>query len=239
MATDLRDLLGVGLYSIPEAARLIGVRSDKLRRWAEGYTFPGRRTEGHSEPVIVAQLKSPGDLSVLTFNDLIELHFVSMFRAQGVSMPVIRAAADNARKLFQTTHPFAVERFDTDGKRIFATLTEAARRPSGIPQGRWMSELDKGQIVFERMVRPFLKKLDWDRREARRYWPLGKDRRVVLDPSRAFGHPIDAETGVPTFALYQAFQGQQDEEAVADWYRIDVAAVRDAIEYEQSLLVAA
>jgi hypothetical protein len=30
---DTRNLLGVGIYSVPEAARLTGVTSDAIRRW--------------------------------------------------------------------------------------------------------------------------------------------------------------------------------------------------------------
>jgi hypothetical protein len=131
-----------------------------------------------------------------------ELHFVKLFRTEGVTMSTIRRAALAATELFHTDYPFAVKRFDTDGRRIFATLAERAGGEKHV-----VEELGKGQIVFDDFVRPFFRKLEYrGEAEALRYWPLGADRRVVLDPAREFGAPIDAETGVPTFALFDAVQ---------------------------------
>ncbi|MFQ5809752.1 MAG: hypothetical protein ACE5JM_09060, partial [Armatimonadota bacterium] len=69
-----------------------------------------------------------------------------------------------------------------------------------------------------------------------RYWPLGRKKRVVLDLQRAFGKPIDAETGVPTFVLYQASQSGEPRDRIAAWYNVPLAAVSRAVEYETSIL---
>jgi hypothetical protein len=40
--------------------------------------------------------------------------------------------------------------------------------------------------------------------EITRWWPLGKQRSVVLDPQRSFGAPIASGSGIPTATLVLA-----------------------------------
>jgi uncharacterized protein (DUF433 family) len=225
-------LLGAGLYSLPEAARIIGTNPRTLRQWAKTYRYTARGVTYTHEPVIYRYLEDEG---VLTFLELIELYFVRLFRSAGVSMPVIRKAAQAAAQRFDTPYPFAVKRFDTDGTSIFATLSDQ-------PGDHLLTEdLARGQYAFTEMVRPYFRKLDYrGNAEALRFWPRDHDGRIVLDPRRQFGAPIDAETGVQTRALYDAVtagRGQSFEE-VARWFEVPVAAVEAAVDYERSLVAA-
>ncbi len=226
--SDLSAYLGVGLYSFPEAARLIGVESRTLRRWAKEYAHIDRGAVRQHISVIPRHFGTDSD--ILSFLELIELLFVKTFRAEGVSMQAIRKAADRAAEMFQTPYPFAVKRFDTDGKYIFATLQEEATDLELI------EELGKGQLAFDRVVKPLFRRLDYQT-DALRYWPMEHTGRVVLDPKRAFGKPIDSETGVPTEVLYNAVnaEGGQSLEKVAAWYEVPVEAVTAAVKYETSL----
>lgn len=221
-----KSYLGVGLYTYPEAARIVGVSPAKLRRWATEFTYRLDSRHYQNKPVIRRYFE---DEPVLTFLEVVELLFIRLFRDEGVSMPTIRRAAERAAERFRSDYPFAVERFDTDGKHIFATLCdEAASR-------RDVEDLERGQLAFERVVRPFFRKLEY-RGDALRLWPRDRDGRVVIDPVRRFGKPIDAESGVPTSVLYQATlagNGTSIEE-VASWYEVSVDAVKAAVDYEQS-----
>lgn len=233
LAINSDPAVGVGLYSYPEAARITGIPAAKLRRWVSQYRRRGVRGETVSIPVIHRHF--PEDTHVLTFLELVELLFVNLFRSGGVPMGVIREAADEASRTFDTSYPLAVRRFDTDGRRIFATLSSRSR------DERILIELGKGQAVFETVVRPFFRRLEYrGEGEALRYWPLERQGRVVLDPRRAFGQPIDSETGVPTRVLYNAVNagGGQSLDAVAWFYGIPVEAVQAAVVYEQSLQAA-
>jgi uncharacterized protein (DUF433 family) len=225
--------VGVGLYSFPEAARIIGVNPPKLRRWVSAYRRTDRGAEYLGRPVISRHFK--GEEHVLTFLELIELLFVKLFRTEGVSMAVIRKAAEEAARRFGTPYPFAVKRLDTDGKRIFATLKERSC------EERVVVELGKGQLVIDTVARPFFRKIEYQGAgDALRFWPLDRAGRVVLDPGRAFGQPIDAETGVPTRTLYDAViaGSGQSPEIVARWFGVPLDAVQAAVDYERSLLAA-
>jgi uncharacterized protein (DUF433 family) len=211
--------VGVGIYTVPDAARLVGVEYQKLRRWIGD-------ERGH-DAVIQRQFPDEG---IVTFMELMELHFIRLFRREGVSLQTIRRAACEAARKFRTDHPFAVKRFDTDGRSIFATLT------SRETDEHVVEELKHGQLVFEQIIRPFFRKIEYDT-EGTRYWPMEVTGRVVLDPARRFGHPIDSETGVPVDVIIDALRadGGQDARVVARWLEVPLEAVEAAIRFEKSL----
>ena len=217
------NYIGTGLYSIPQAARLVGTSTSKIRRWTR---------QGEA---LLKRKFSPSD-DLLSFVELMELQFIKLFRDEGVSLSTIRKAAKAAARKFHTDYPFAVKRFDTDGQRIFATLKSQAKPRNKI----LIDELDRGQLVFEQLARPFFKKLEYPSRVddfPSRYWPLGRSGRVVLDPTRGFGQPIDSTTGISTKTLSDAVRagGGQDSAVVADWFGVPVDAVTAAVRFEATL----
>jgi uncharacterized protein (DUF433 family) len=207
--------LGIGLYSIPEAARLLRAHPQRVRRWIQP-------EEGLIPRVFDAEERT------ICFLELMELHFVKMFREAGVSLQTIRRAATTAAKRFETPCPFAVHRFDTDGRTIFAALIDAERDAS------LLEDLRRGQYVFDDIVRPFFKKLEYDTSDAVRFWPQDITGRVVLDPRRRFGKPIDSPTGVPTISLFHAIEAGEDAATVASWFAVPVAAITAAVAFEKS-----
>jgi len=116
------NLVGVGLYTVPEAARLTRVAPAKIRGWISGY---GGRAKDDRAPIIHRQIPMIGGKPALGFLDLIEVRFVSWLVGKGVSWRTIRLAADRARAELHHEHPFALARFHTDGKAIFLETQEA------------------------------------------------------------------------------------------------------------------
>lgn len=208
--------VGVGLYGLADAARLLHVAPSTLRSWLSptGGLVPRRL---------------PAEERTITFSELMELHFIAMFRSEGVSLQTIRLASAATAARFSTDYPFSVKRFDTDGRTVFATLTDEEQDRIVI------EDLKRGQYVFERIMKPFFHKLEFrGARDVARFWPMEKRGRVLLDPRRKFGRPIDAETGVPTRAIYNAYRaaGRQDERMIAKWFDVPLQAVNAAIAFE-------
>jgi uncharacterized protein (DUF433 family) len=72
------------------------------------------------------------------------------------------------------------------------------------------------------------------------WWkPLGDDRSVVVHPARAFGAPVALPSGIRTRVLYGSYRAEQSHEVVARWYDVTVEAVKDAVEFEESIRRAA
>ena len=229
-----QSMVGLGAYTLPEAAQLIGATSFQVRRWALGYDFLARSGETRkSPPVLLAEPHRLDNQNALTFRQMIELRFVRMFRNFGVAMPVIRAAARNAASQYDTDLPFGMHRFYTDGKSIFASMTpdEVSRGEEEVSEREILQQLDKAQMVME-IARVYFHGIAYERDEARRWWILGSPQeRALIDPNRGFGQPIDGPTGVPLTALYGPLRAGDSMEKVADWYEVPLAAVETAIRF--------
>ena len=66
-----------------------------------------------------------------------------------------------------------------------------------------------GQHAFADIVEPFLfANVDWQDDVISRWWPLGLNRSVVLDPHILFGSPHVRDTSIPTATLASAVRAE-------------------------------
>ncbi len=217
-------LLGVGLYSLPEAAAYTGIPADQINRWVFGYRAGGKSHASLWQPAF-ADL----DEKTLSFHDLLEIRFVHAFRQHGVSLQSIRAAAGHAREWFDQPYPFACRRFQTDGQSIFATVMEETGDESLI-------DLVKRQYAFRQVISDSLYAgIDYATDgEALRWYPLTRSKAVVLDPARRFGKPILAKSGIDTETIAAAYRAEdQNIRRVAQLYELTPAEVEAAIKFER------
>ncbi len=89
--------------------------------------------------------------------------------------------------------------------------------------------------MFRQIAEHFLKDVDYEGEEVRSYWPLGRGERIIIDRAREFGQPIDDESGIPTYVLYEAYLAGDSMEEVASWYHVPIESVRAAVKYEKRL----
>lgn len=221
-------LINAGIYSIPEASRLTRVSGARIRRWLKGYSFKTKKERHHSKPVWSGQLPPLEGKVAVGFRDLMEIRFVSAFIDAGVNWRTMRLAHEAAKQKLGTDHPFCTHRFATDGREIMVEQAAA----SG---DKCLVNITNDQREFEKIVTPFLKELDFESGYAR-WWPMGKERSVVLDPVRNLGQPTVAGAGVPTRVLAQSVTANEGSiESVAKWFEVDLGEVRDAVEFEAQL----
>jgi uncharacterized protein (DUF433 family) len=228
MSTGYPHLIGAGIYSVAEAARLTRVSSACIRRWLSGYLYKTSTGPRTANPVFAGALPLIDGELALSFLDLIEVRIVNSLRSQKISWKLIRLAEANAREIFKVDHPFATRKFKIDGRRIFAELRkEHGERP--------LVDLADNQLTFRAVVEPYLKDIDFDSKDRAAIWrPMGARHRILLDPRRSFGQPIVSE-GVPTAVLARAVKREGSIEEVASWYEVEPRAVRDAVEFERKL----
>lgn len=230
MQHNEESLVGIGLYSVPEASRLTRVSQPRIRHWVSGYRYRRDGVVHHIAPVWKRQIDVVDHTLCLGFLDLMEVRFVEAFREQEISWPVIRLAAARARELLKTNHPFSMYRFRSDGRDIFAELVEETGEKT-------LLSLVRNQYAFEKVVSPSLyKSLEFsDEGAALRWYPLWPKQRVVVDPDRAFGRPIVSEPGVPTDILADAVRVEGDVQTVAKWFEVSREDVRAAVQFERAL----
>lgn len=221
------QLLGAGIYTVPEASRLTRVSAARIRRWLKGYDFKSRKTRHHSNPVWTSQLGALDDKLAVGFKDLMEIRFVHAFLEKGVSWKTMRDAHVAAKAKLGSDHPFCTHKFATDGRDILLQQAQASGDTSLI-------NITNDQREFERIVTPFLKELDFED-GVTRWWPLGRSRQVVVDPVRNLGQPTVNRSGVPTRVLARSVRTNGSIESVARWFEVAPEEVRDAVEFERAL----
>jgi uncharacterized protein (DUF433 family) len=165
----------------------------------------------------------------LGFRDLIEIRLVDGFLRAGVSWRTLRAANESARRIFGDSHPFSMRRFVTDGRGVFVDLAEhEGAEPA-------LMDIIKSQHVFAKVLKPYLRGLEYSQNDELLRWRPRLGKVVVLDPKRSFGQPIVEENGVPTWTLARAAKASQSFEQIIHWFGVSEREVADALEFERSL----
>lgn len=227
-AAHSSNLLGKGIYTVPDAARLCRVSPRRIRYWLkqlpseDGKESPDTRLwQGELAPI--------DDKLALGFLDLLEVRFIDAFLKAGVSWRLLRRAHGIARERYAIEHPFCTRRFVTDGAHV---IEQIAQDPADVAY----EEVIEGQRVFPKVIQTFLRELEFASDDQLvRWWPLGMKRGIVLDPNRQFGQPITARSGIATDVIQAASKAGQTAKEIAEWYELDVQSVRDAIEFEHGL----
>lgn len=222
------SLLGKGLYTVPEASRLTGASYSTMRRWLTGYSYKRKGKVFDRPPIFEPEFGEVDGQLTISFQDLVELLFVTRFRARGVKWPIIHEAFELAKQRFESNHPFSAINFKTDGKRIFEETVNRGRKQ--------LSDLHLNQIVIAEFIAPTLTKaIEFDTNGAAIWYPKFPSKVILLDPHRSFGRPILSESGVPTEAVFAAFEAEEDTAIVARQFDITGAQVNSAVNFQRQL----
>ena len=235
--------LGTGIYYPAEAARLISIRPDRLRRWVRGYTYwthDTTRGRKHSRPPILSRARRGrgGDLPVidraiaLSFLELMELRIVrELVDDHRIPLQKVRTFADKLKVQFGTKYPFASRQVFTSGTDLFATLSRTDRDHMIGSRSR-----DREQLTATELFRPYLADAEFDEATflARKWWPLGQRVPVVLDPRVSFGAPTIQGRRVRT-AIVAGMAEAGSESQAASAYGVSLQEVRAALRFESEL----
>jgi len=180
------------------------------------------------QPPVVRRSVSTG--SYASFLDLVDLLFVKRFLDHGVSLQRVRRALEEAREILGTSH-FARQTFFTDGGNIYLRIRDRGRAILELMSG--------GQWVIAPVIQQLATQIDFESPAglARRWYPLGRSRPVVLDPFVSFGSPSIVGRGVKTANVHDLFAAENGSlAAVRAWWTLTEAEVEAAVEFERGLL---
>lgn len=218
-----KQLLSGGIFSIPEAAKLLNIPKQKLRWWVANPQFT---------PVITTTIPRIDQRIALSFVNLIEAHFINVFSKWGLHLNSIRVMAKEAKEFLNHAHPFATEFiFKTDGKKIFVNTFAKIQDPK-------LYDLKTRNWVMPPIVeRAFKEDVMYGPNGLAELWYPRKDDapNVMVNPKVAFGKPALDEYGVPTATLADAVCAS-NLEMVAKWYEVPKNMVRQAVKFEKELI---
>lgn len=210
------------LYRKAEAARIIRVPANTLRKWAG----PGVRHEGL---ITVTQAPTPRGPTI-PFIGLAEAYVLASFRQAGVPMQRIRPAIRRLEQEMGLLQALASERLRTDGAEV---LWDYGQQTDDQAQKDVVGDLvvvRNGQLVFRPVVQDYLRRVTY-RDGWARIINVGRGRvDVTVDPWTNGGHPTLARRGVAVADILSRIRAGESSKAVAADYGLRISEVTALLE---------
>lgn len=212
MTIEAASILGVGLYTISDAGRLSRTPRKTVDRWVH----LGGRPQ--------ALYQAPGQVHLLTFEDLISLLTVRELRKSGVDVETIKDAEQNLAQVWGVEKPFAHGLFRTGYGAIITVIAER-ERPVAVAKAI--------QEVLYELIEQELCDVSYDAAQRASRWQPAAH--VTLQPDLQFGQPCIEGSRVTTRTVYQFIGGGESFDELSADLDIPVEKLRAAYEYEESL----
>lgn len=215
------------LYSCNEAARLLQIHPETLRRWLEG----SMRAGVHYPPVI---REEPTGSDVVSWAEFVEAGFLRGYRERSVSLQKMRPFIDKARAQFNVAYPLASIKPMIDNRSLVYTL----QKESGLDPKLYLVDADDEQIRWAEPVVEFLDKVEFDPSGVvSRFFPMGTEVPVVIDPEVSFGVP--QIRGIRTELVAESVAAGEPLDMAARSWDMEVSEVEAALSWERSIAAAA
>ena len=188
----------VPLYTMSEAARIIGVPVSTLSTWARGYVRrPPGRPEVSADPVVAWQEPVTMGSPCIPFIGLAEAFVVAAVRRSGVPMQRVRPALDVLKREIDIAHSLASRRLYSDGAELLYNYAVHTADIETAPLIRKLVVVRNGQYVFSEIVDQYLVNIQYgpDDYASLIRLPSYSCARVVADPQRSFGRPTLVQGG--------------------------------------------
>lgn len=211
--------IGSGIYTKSEIAKILRLPYSRVSTWINRY-WGGKLKKELDFSYIWTSDKS----NAVNFYTLVELYILILLGEAGVKTKDVINAHIELSKFYKTHHPFArkeiLESIKTDGKKIY------------FDTGSGTISLDGKKQFQINFIKVFFKNLSFDNEFlANRLYPLGKNKKIVIDPTRQFGHPVVGNTNIYPETIYNLHKAGEPNKFIAHVYEIGVEEVKDAIEY--------
>ena len=66
---------------------------------------------------------------------------------------------------------------------------------------------------------------------ASRFWPIGKEKSIIVDPERKFGHPVVDGRNIYPETIFKNFKGGDSKKYLAYVYDLTEEQIDHALEY--------
>ncbi len=215
-----------GLYTIPQAARFVGMSAATLHTWAHGYErqVPDRKPVKKG-PIVASIDGAPGGRSV-PFLGLVEATVVRAFRETGLPMQRIRAALEVLANDGELPHALSSRRLYTDGAQV---LFDYAQQ-SDDKQIRLLTVVASGQRVFHDVIEQYLKRITFgDEWATQLILPITERDLLRVVPNVAAGDPIFVNGGAPLSAVRSRAKAGESLRSISSDYGTPVDDLQEVL----------
>lgn len=211
------------MYSYKEVAHLSHVSISTVRNWLHGYSTE----RGAIEPLFKQHLDEE---KACSFLELIEIVVAAKFRkAEHVKLYRVRNAYENAKEFFGFEYPFA----RVELKGIGGHIVHIIRVP-----GISLQSMDEPeQFTLPGLVQETIEQIEYEGDLASKWYPIGKDIPIVVDPQISAGLPVIKGRGITIEAIYKRFKANQEIAYIEKDYKLERGIVEKVIRFREQVAV--
>ncbi len=220
------------LYTVSEAARIVGVPLSTFSSWAKGYVRTWSDRSNVTGRPIVSHLPAQrrGDPTI-PFVGLAEALVLAAVRESGVPMQRIRPALDALQMEIGLDHALASQKLYTHGAELLFDYGTREVDSDGSRDIESLVVVRNGQHVFVEVVRSYLARITYadDGYASRIEVPAYQIAKVVVDPSHSFGSPFFVHGGAKIDSVLHRFWAGESLEDLSAEYRVPAAELEDVV----------
>lgn len=213
--------LGEGIYTAADAARIFRIPYPKAQYWFKYYA-----KNKLYKSIGFRYYFEVRDIVAVNFLSLIEMYIFYSLKDEDISIHEIIRIHKNMAEHLKTPYPFASKDISILGKNVFF--------------GSELTNAKNLQTTLSDFLAPLVKKIEFgDQRMAKKFYPLGTSRSVVVNPDNQFGQPVIDGTNILAETIYDYHLGGESIDFIAKLYNLDTKNVEDAIAFCKPLPKAA
>lgn len=208
--------IGEGIYTATDAAQIFKIPYGKAKYWFNQYA--GNKFLKSVNFRYYFEIK---DIKAINFLSLIEMYVFYELRNNGVKVNEIIRVHKHLSEVLETPYPFAKEKIYSYGKYICY----------GDDNNKISASLPFQRVIDN--LKPFFKKISYsgDNKLAKKFYPLGKTKTIVVNPENQFGQPIIENTNILAYTIYDYYMAGESIDFISCLYDISKENVKDAIEF--------
>ncbi len=222
----------VPLYSLGEAAQIVGVPKLTVRNWTGDEVSATQKRCTESCGALLTWLWSdefqgPG----LSFAGLAEALVLTALRLSGGPLSQMRPAIQELRMRIDIPYPLASRRLYADRVRLLGDFYDQVAE-AGLNQSRSESAIPSGdRRTFVGSIENYFRLIDYDEDNYACLirLPAYVRARVVVDPLRSFGQPIFECGGVRVADVIDRFKAGESLQRLEDEFGIPIEQLKDAV----------
>ncbi|MFC1976894.1 DUF433 domain-containing protein [Chloroflexota bacterium] len=215
------------VYTISTTAKLAGVHSNTVRRWLYGEDSTSTKVR----PVFSGKAKTKEDLVEVSFLQLAEVVVVSRFRERKIKLNTLRQAHEYACKMLNLEYPFAWLHLKTDGVHVFSEFEE------NHPDASLLTLDKKGQLTLPGNVIKALELFDYEEEFAARWYPIGRNVPIVIDPRYSAGRPTIPQRRLPIASIYNRWKSGENISFISSDYSLPRTLVEITLQYAENYAI--
>jgi len=208
--------IGKGIYTISDMSKIFRIPKSKVRYMFNSYI------RDKFEKAADYRFFFGDKYKFVDFQTLIHLYIFFELKERGISYRDIFKLYEFSVKDQGTHYPFTNHiKLYTQGKSILVEQKD----------GIIYTGDNKKQVYISEIIKPLSKKIEYTDNEITKFFPLGRKKSIVINPSIRHGAPTINGTRINAKSIYQLHEAGEKHTIISNMYNLSKKQIKDAVEF--------